>query len=91
MKRNIRDNICALNAVMNEARQRTKEPVDITVDNVEMCFDALWVHECINDIYDSSLKNTNLNIFYLINHHAEVTIKTTSGMTETTHMTNLIM
>ena len=90
-KRNIRDNIFVLNAVMNEARQGTKEPVDITVYDVEKCFDALWVQECINDIYDSGLKNNKLNILYLMNHHAEVAIKTTSGMTERTHMTNLIM
>ena len=52
--RNIRDNICVLNAVMNEARQWTKEPVDITVYNVGKCLDALRAYKCINNIYDSS-------------------------------------
>ena len=49
-KRNIRDNIFVLNAVMNETIQGTKEPVDITVYDVEKCFDALWVQECINNM-----------------------------------------
>ena len=90
-KRNIRDNIFVLGAVMNEAIQGTKEPVDVTVYDVEKCFDALWVQECINNMYDAGLQNNKLNILYFMNQHAEVAIKTTSGITERTSMSNLIM
>ena len=90
-KRNIRDNIFVLNAVMNETIQGTKEPVDITVYEVEKCFDALWVQECINDMYKARLQNNKLNILYLMNQHAEVVIKTSSGNTTRTSMSNLIM
>ena len=88
-KRNIRDNIFVLNAVMNETIQRTKEPVDITVYVVEKCFDALWVQECINDVYKAGLQNNKLNILYLMNQHAEVVIKTSSGNTTRRSMTNV--
>ena len=90
-KRNIRDNIFVLNAVMNEAIQGSKEAVDITVYDVEKCFDALWVQECINDMYEAGLKNNKLNILFLMNQHAQVAIKTSSGNTERTSMSNLIM
>ena len=90
-KRNIRNNIYVLNAVMNETTQGSKEPVDITVYDVEKCFDALWVQECINDMYEAGLQNNKLNILYLMNQNANVAIKTTSGMTKRTSMTNIIM
>ena len=49
--RNIRDNIFVVNAVINSCTKRNEEPVDAQLFDVEKCFDALWVQECINDIY----------------------------------------
>ena len=45
--RNIRDNIFVLNAITNSVINGNEEEVDIQVFNVEKCFDALWVEECI--------------------------------------------
>ena len=53
--RNIRDNIFVLNAVLNSA-VKSSEQVDIQVYDVEKCFDALWLKECISDLYDKGLK-----------------------------------
>ena len=33
------------------------EPIDIQLYDVEKCFDALWMEECINDIFDAGLDN----------------------------------
>ena len=63
--RNIRDNIFVLNAITNSVVNGNEEPVDIEVFDVEKCFDALWVEECINDIFEAGLDNDKLVILFL--------------------------
>ena len=58
---------------------------------MEKCFDALWVQECINDMYESGLKNDNLSILFLENQNAEIAIKTANGTTKRTTVKNVIM
>ena len=53
--RNIRDNIFVLNAITNSVINGNEDPVDVQVFDIEKCFDALWVEECIKDIYEASL------------------------------------
>ena len=90
-KRNIRDNIFVLDAIMNDAVNGSKEAVDIAIYDIEKCFDALWVEECINDMYDSGLKNDKLNLLYLMNQNAEIAVKTPHGLTERRSIRNIIM
>ena len=65
--RNIRDNVFVLNAINNSVINGKEDPVDIQIFDVEKCFDALWVDECINDIYDAGLNNDKLVLLYLEN------------------------
>ena len=58
-KRNIRDNIYVPNAIMNDAINGTKEPVDIAMYDIEKCFDSLWLDECINDIFKQDYRMTS--------------------------------
>ena len=51
--RNIRDNIFVFGAVANSVVNRKEEAIDIQVMDVEKCFDSLWLHECINDLFDA--------------------------------------
>ena len=74
--RNVRDNIFVLNAVLTEVLKKKKEPVDIQVFDIEKCFDALWLQECINDLYDAGFKSDKLPLIYLENAMAKVAIKT---------------
>ena len=48
--RNIRDNIFVLNAITNSVTNGDEDAIDVQVFDVEKCFDALWLHECINDL-----------------------------------------
>ena len=89
--KNIRDNIFLLNAIIINSIQGSKEAVDVTVYDVEKCFDALWVQECINDMYDAGLKNYKWNILYHLNQLAEVAVQTSARMTERKVMSNIIM
>ena len=89
--RNIRDNIFVLNAVTNSIVNGNEKEVDVQLLDVDKCFDALWVQECINDMYESGLKNDNLSILFLENQNAEIAIKTANGTTKRTTVKNVIM
>ena len=62
--RNIRDNIFVINAITNSVSKEKSDSIDIQLYDVEKCFDALWLQECINDIYDAGLDNDKLPILF---------------------------
>ena len=89
--RNIRDNIFVLNAITNSVINGNEEPIDVQVFDIEKCFDALWVEECITDPYEAGLNNDKLNILFLENQNANIAIKTASGKSERINISNIIM
>ena len=89
--RNIRDNIFVVNAINNSVVYGKEDPVDIQVFDVEKCFDALWVEECINDIFEAGLDNDKLVLLFLENQNANIAIKTPGGKSSRTSIKNIIM
>ena len=89
--RNIRDNLFVLNAVINNARGKSEEALDIGVYDVRKCFDTMWNQEAINDIYELGFQNDKLPLLYLENETAKVAIKTSAGTTERVTIRNNIM
>ena len=55
--RNIRDNIFVISATINSIKNGSEEACDITVYDIEKCFDALWVKEWIYTLYENGLDN----------------------------------
>ena len=90
-RRNIRDNLFVVNAVMNSIKRGNEEAVDICAYDAEKCFDSLWTYECINDLYESGLQNDKLAVLYAINKNAQVSIKTSHGLTKRISIPNIIM
>ena len=89
--RNIRDNIFVVNAVINSITKGNQEPVDIQLFDVEKCFDALWMEECINDIYEAGLNNDKLPLLFLENQNAQVAVKTPNGLSPRVNIQNIVM
>ena len=89
--RNIRDNLFVVNAILNSVKRGNEEPVDVCAYDAEKCFDSLWTHECINDLYESGLRNDKLAVLFAINKNAQVAIKTSHGMTRRVNISNIIM
>ena len=89
--RNIRDNIFVLNAVTNSIINGDEEPVDVQVYDVEKCFDALWVEECINDLFETGFDNDKLPLLYLENKNANIAVKTSHGKSRRESIQNVIM
>jgi hypothetical protein len=72
---NIRVNIFALNAVTNSIVNGNAKSVDVQVFDVEKCFDALWMQECINNLYETGFRNDKLPLLYLENQNAQIAVK----------------
>ena len=89
--RNIRDNVFVLNAITNSIVNDDAEPVDVQVYDVDKCFDALWMQECINDLYETGFQNDKLALLFLENQNAEIAIKTTNGLSKRESITNVVM
>ena len=89
--RNIRDNVFVLNAVTNSIINGKEEAIDVQIFDVEKCFDALWVQECINDLFESGFKNDKLPIIFLENQNANIAIKTANGTSKRESIQNSIM
>ena len=76
--RNIRDNLFVLNAVLNSAKRKTEEAVDLGVYDVQKCFDTMWSHEAINDAYDLGFKNDKLPLVFLSSESANIAVKSST-------------
>ena len=89
--RNVRDNIFVLNAITNSVMNGKEEPLDIQVFDIEKCFDALWVEECINDIFETGFDNDKLPLLFLENQNAMIAVKTPTGVSKRVPIKNVIM
>ena len=89
--RNIRDNIFVLTAILNSVKKGNEEPVDVTVTDVEKCFDSLWAQECINTLYEYGLQNDKLVLLYEETKNALIAIETANGLTKRENIQNIIM
>ena len=73
--RNIRDNIFAMNAIINSLAKENKEALDVQIFDIEKCFDSLWLHEVINCLFDAGLRNDKLPLLFLENLNAQIAVK----------------
>ena len=68
---------------MNAVVQKEVSPIDIQLYDCAKCFDSLWfTSECINDHYESGVKDDKLATIYHGNKKNNVLIKTPEGDTK---------
>ena len=89
--RNIRDNIFVLNAITNSVVNGDADAIDVQVYDVEKCFDALWMQECINDLYKTGFRNDKLPLLFLENQNAQIAVKTPHGISKRISIHNVVM
>ena len=90
-KRNIRDNLFVLHAIVNDVKQGKCEPVDAVVYDVTKCFDSLWLQECINDLHEAGVNDDKLPLLYKTNQSARIAIKTPNGTTNSISIQETVM
>ena len=89
--RNIRDNIFALNAIINSIRKENKEALDVQIFDIEKCFDSLWLHEVINCLFEASLTNDKLPLLFLENKNAQIAVKGNGLLSKRINIKDIIM
>ena len=89
--RNIRDNLFVLYAICNSVINGKEDDIDVQVFDVKKCFDALWMDECINDVYDDGFNNDKLPLIYLSNQNANIAVKMHDKISERTKIKNVVM
>ena len=90
-KRNIRDNIFVINAILNNIRRTNLKGIDIQIFDVQKCFDKLWLKECLNDMYEYGLKNDKLPLLYKENMNAMIAVKNSTGTTNRWSISDVVM
>ena len=83
--RNVRDHLFVVYAIMNSILNGEDDPIDIQIYDVVKCFDALWLDDCMLDIYETlppNARDDKVALVYEMNKENYVAIKTAMGLTE---------
>ena len=59
--------------------------IDIQIYDIVQAFDALWLDDCLNDVYDAlpdDKRDDKLALLYEVNKHNKVAVNTAVGQTE---------
>ena len=92
--RNIRDHLFILYGVINSVINGNSDSVDIQIYDIEKCFDALWLQDCMLDLVDTLPDNANddkVALIYRLNQNNFVAIKTPHGLTKRVNLENIVM
>ena len=89
--KNVRNHIFILNGIINETNNNKKKAVDIVILDYKQCFDGMWLQDCLNDLYDSGVRNRNLAMIYEANRKNQVSVKTPEDTTKRVTIDNLVM
>ena len=80
-----------MNAILNSVKNGSEEALDCQVYDVDKCHDSLWLHEVVNDLFDAGMINDKLSLLFLENSHAQVAVKSSSGISRRVSIRNIIM
>ena len=92
--KNIRNHLFIIHGIINAVVKGDTEPVDIQIYDIEKCFDALWLDECMNDLYDTvpvTQHDDKLALLYEGNKTNMVAVNTAVGLTERVDMPRIVM
>ena len=80
--------------IINSVVRGDSPCVDIQIFDLKQCFDALWLEDVMNDLYDSlplSGQNDKLALLYRTNYENQVAVKTPVGQTKRINMPRIVM
>ena len=92
-KKNIRNHLFIIYGIMNSVVQGQDGCIDIQIYDLVQAFDALWLDDCLNDIYDSvSVENRDdkLALLYQMNTVNKVAVNTAMGQTDRVEVNKIV-
>ena len=92
--RNIRDHLFIVYGVINSVLNGNEDPVDIQIYDVEKCFDALWLEDCMMDIVETlppEARDDKISLIDKVYKDNYVAVNTAVGLTERVNLKNIVM
>ena len=80
--------------ILNSVLNGEGDPVDMQIYDVETSFDALWLEDCMLDIYETlppRARDDKLALLYEMNKKNYVAVKTAVGLTERVMIPTVVM
>ena len=84
----VTDNLFILRGIVDHSKYLGKE-LCITFYDTEKCFDSLWLADCLNSLWENGIQNDLLYLIYLLNHRAQIQVKSPLGITDTFTLTDI--
>ena len=82
-KKGCRNNILIINGIIHDVLSSKKnDPVTLQIYDYRQMFDAICLEEALNDAFNNGIKDDNLNLIYKANREVEMSVNTSSGLTE---------
>ena len=89
-KRSFRDNLFIVYGIINNAIQNQIN-LDVSLYDIEKCFDAQWHSETMNDLWDVGLRGDKFALVSELNRKCDIAIKTPVGLTQRFEMKDVEM
>ena len=90
--KNIRNHIFVVNGIIHEVlSSKKKTGIDIQIMDYKQCFDAMWLQETMNDLFEAGVQDDQLALLYEANSKVKVAVKTPSGLTKRVLMKEIIL
>jgi hypothetical protein len=83
--KNVRNHLFVIHGIVNSVVHGEDDCVDIQIYDLVQAFDALWLDDCMNDIFDAvseNQRNDKLALLYQMNTENKVAVNTAVGQTE---------
>ena len=92
-RRNIKDHLLMIHGIINAAVKGDDDCIDIQIYDIEKAFDALWLEDSLNDIFDNlpeEKKNDKISLLYESNKTNMVAVKTSVGLTRRINLPHIV-
>ena len=92
-KRNIKDHLLIIHGLINSIVKGNEECIDIQIYDLEKAFDALWLEDCLNDLFDNlpeENRNEKIGLLYESSRTNMVAVKTAVGLTKRVNMPDIV-
>ena len=92
-KKNVRNHLFIVYGVINSVLRDGRGCVDIQIYDLVQAFDALWLQDCMIDLYDclpECQRDRKLALIYQTNVNNLVAVNTPEGQTERVNMPQIV-
>ena len=92
--KNVRNHLFIVHGIINSVINGKSKCVDIQIYDIKQAFDALWIQDCMKDLFDvvpCTGRNNKLSLLYKANTENYVSVKTPVGQTDRRNIPEIVM